>query len=77
MSVLLENLEFYNLNVKKLNNNKNFYKNCNCENEYWEEIVVKDDENYNNRTVIYFHCSKCGNDFAVIDFNSDEILYLN
>jgi hypothetical protein len=53
-----------------------FYKKCNCDNEAWEEIVVKDDDNYDNRTVIYFHCDECGNDFAVLDYFSDEILYI-
>jgi len=56
---------------------KYFYKKCNCDIEAWEEIVVKDDENYNNRTVIYFHCDDCGNDFAVLDFFSNAILYID
>ena len=52
------------------------YKLCYCDIEAWEEIVVKDDDYYPEKTVIYFHCDNCGEDFAVIDANTDEILYL-
>lgn len=54
------------------------YKKCNCKEEYWEEIVVKDDDNYNYRTVIYFHCSCCSVDFRVEDFYSgEEVFYID
>ena len=53
------------------------YKKCNCDLEAWEIIVVKDDENFDNRTVIYYHCDECGEDFAVEDFETEEILYFN
>lgn len=48
------------------------YKNCLCTEDAWEEIVVKDDENYQLRTVIYYHCMDCGIDFRVQDFDSGE-----
>jgi hypothetical protein len=35
----------------------------NCEDEYWKEIVANCDCNYENKTVQYFHCSNCGEDF--------------
>ena len=50
------------------------YKECDCDEECWEEIVVKDDEHYQHRTVIYFHCSCCGEDFRVEDFETKEPL---
>lgn len=52
------------------------YKLCNCDEDAWEEIVVKDDKNYQNRTVIYFHCMDCGIDFRVEDFYSGEEVFL-
>ncbi len=56
-------------------NNLLRFKMCNCPQEYWEEIVVDHDENFNDRSVIYFHCDFCGEDFAIIDFYTGEILY--
>ncbi|MFA9289979.1 MAG: hypothetical protein ACEQSF_01960 [Solirubrobacteraceae bacterium] len=54
------------------------YKKCNCDEDYWEEIVVQNDENYQNKNVIYFHCSLCGEDFRVEDFESNkELIYLD
>jgi hypothetical protein len=44
------------------------HKKCNCDDEDWEEIVVNKDNHYNFRTVIYYHCSNCGEDFRVEDF---------
>ena len=40
-------------------------------------IVVDYDENYNYKRTTYFHCDDCGEDFAVLDFETEEILYLN
>lgn len=52
------------------------YKKCICDEESWEEIIVKDDENYQNRTVIYYHCADCGIDFRVEDFyTGEEVFY--
>ncbi|HLV51617.1 MAG TPA: hypothetical protein VKY44_06640 [Flavobacterium sp.] len=52
------------------------YKECNCDEESWEEIVIKDDNHYDNRTVLYFHCSDCGIDFRVEDFfTGEEVFY--
>ncbi len=53
-----------------------FYKGCSCNILSWEEIVVQNDEYYENKTVIYFHCCECGEDFAVIDYYSNEILHI-
>lgn len=50
------------------------YKNCDCDADYFEEIVVQNDDHYQNRTVIYFHCSDCGEDFRVEDFQTGEQL---
>ncbi len=53
------------------------YKSCSCEDNCWEEIVVQNDENYQNKNVIYFHCSCCGEDFRVEDFETrEELFYL-
>lgn len=54
-----------------------FYKKCNCDIDAWEEIVVRNDDNYDNRTVIYFHCDDCGTDFAVLDFETNEVLFFD
>ncbi len=51
------------------------YKECKCDEECWEEIVAKDDYWFPNRTVIYFHCSDCGEDFRVEDFETGEELF--
>ncbi len=50
------------------------HKKCNCEEDYWEEIVVNKDEHYQGKTVIYFHCSYCGIDFRVEDFETGKKL---
>ena len=53
------------------------YKKCKCDDECWEEIVVRNNENYQFKTVIYFHCSCCGTDFRVEDFETrKELVYL-
>ncbi len=41
----------------------------------WEEIVVKNDEHFDNKTVIYFHCAACGTDFRVEDFLTGEEVF--
>lgn len=51
------------------------YKKCNCEDDYWEEIVVRADEHYQNKTVVYYHCSCCGEDFRVEDFETNEEVF--
>jgi hypothetical protein len=50
------------------------HKKCECTDESWEEIVGKDDDYFPNRTVIYFHCDACGEDFRVEDFETGEEL---
>ncbi|MCF6307234.1 MAG: hypothetical protein L3J09_04680 [Flavobacteriaceae bacterium] len=50
------------------------YKECSCEEHYWEEIVVNKDENYQTKTVVYFHCSHCGIDFRIEDFETGKRL---
>ncbi|MBS1642054.1 MAG: hypothetical protein JST94_10675 [Bacteroidetes bacterium] len=58
-------------------NNGYHFKKCSCSREAWEMIVVDYDENYNYKRTTYFHCDDCGEDFAVLDFETEEILYLN
>lgn len=53
------------------------YKECNCSEEDWEEIVVKDDNHYDNRTVLYFYCLGCDVDFRVEDFYTGEEVFHN
>lgn len=50
------------------------HKKCTCNKDYWEEIMVNKDEHYQGKTVIYFHCSFCGKDFRVEDFETGEKL---
>ncbi|MFA7444351.1 MAG: hypothetical protein WCY89_00250 [Flavobacteriaceae bacterium] len=51
------------------------YKKCDCDDDYWEEIVVQNDENYSGQNVVYFHCSGCGNDFRVENFETGEEVF--
>lgn len=51
------------------------HKLCNCDEESWEEIVVKYDNHYGNKNVIYFHCDDCGEDFRVEDFETGEEVF--
>ena len=51
------------------------HKKCSCDEDYWEEIVVQQDEHYQNRNVIYFHCDLCGEDHRVEDFETGEELF--
>ncbi len=52
------------------------YKRCDCSEDYWEKIIVDKDENFGDKTVIYFHCDFCGEDNAIVSFDTGEILYL-
>lgn len=47
---------------------KDLYKKCKCEDKYWEELIASEDNEYNdgNRSIFY-HCTKCGIDWAVED----------
>lgn len=53
------------------------HKKCNCEVEYWEEIVVQKDENYDYKNVIYYYCQDCDTDFRVEDFETGEEVFYN
>jgi hypothetical protein len=53
------------------------YKQCNCSLDAWEPTVVQGDEYFDGRNTIYYHCSDCSEDFAIVDFDTLEILYLN
>ena len=50
------------------------HKKCKCDEQYWEEIVVKGDDYFPNKTVIYFHCDFCGEDFRIEDFETGKRL---
>jgi hypothetical protein len=52
------------------------FKICSCPVDWWEVIVVNGDENFEDRSTVYHHCSRCSEDYAVIDYDTDEILYL-
>lgn len=51
------------------------YKKCECDEDFWEEIIVQKNSNYQNKNVIYHHCSRCGEDFRVEDFETNEELF--
>jgi len=53
------------------------FKLCDCDTESWEEIVSQREPDYQYRDVIYYHCDMCGEDFAVVDFDTNELLYYN
>jgi len=50
------------------------FKTCECPADAWEVIVVNNDEYCSGRTTVYYHCSECGEDFAIVDFDTGEIL---
>ncbi|NCN64644.1 MAG: hypothetical protein GW779_02270 [Candidatus Altiarchaeum hamiconexum] len=52
------------------------FKKCNCPKDYWEEIVVDRDGNFGSKSVIYFHCDLCGEDYKIVSFDTEKILYL-
>jgi hypothetical protein len=53
------------------------HKKCNCDDDYWEEIVVQRDPNYQYKNVVYHHCSFCGEDFRVEDLETkEEVLFI-
>lgn len=58
-----------------MENNNIKYKECDCDESYWEEIVVDDDDYFPDKTVIYYHCDSCGTDFRVEDFETGEELF--
>lgn len=51
------------------------YKECECEDDFWEEIVVQNDEHYQGKNVVYYHCCSCGEDFRVEDIETEEELF--
>jgi len=53
------------------------FKTCECHLDSWEVIVVDNDECFEGKSTIYYHCDECGEDFAILDFHKREILYLN
>jgi hypothetical protein len=53
------------------------YKVCLCSKDSCEVIVVQDDEYFERKCTIHYHCDACGEDFAILDFDTQEILYLN
>jgi hypothetical protein len=62
---------------KKVEGRKPKYKKCDCDIEAWEEIIVKDDDHYSFKTVIYYHCQDCDEDVRVEDFYTGEILEMD
>jgi hypothetical protein len=60
-----------------INTEDYIFKLCDCDPENCEEIVSQQEPDYNYRNVIYYHCAACSEDFAVVDFETDELLYYN
>ncbi len=56
---------------------KTGFKRCNCPIESWEVIIVDKDEQFEDRSTIYYHCDECGEDYAILDYCTGEILYGN
>ncbi|HBI00102.1 MAG TPA: hypothetical protein PLL09_08110 [Flavobacterium sp.] len=52
------------------------HKKCNCPEDDWEEIVVKGDLYFPNKTVIYYHCDCCGEDFRIEDFETRTEVFI-
>jgi len=43
------------------------FKMCYCSINSWEEIVVDNDEYFDDKSTIYYHCDECGENFAIVD----------
>lgn len=52
------------------------HKKCNCPLEFWELIVVDNEEAFDGKSVIFHHCDHCGEDSAVTDFFTGEIQFI-
>jgi len=52
------------------------FKICSCPIDSWEITIVDYDENFRDRSTIYYHCTECSEDYAIVDFYTGEILYL-
>jgi len=52
------------------------HKKWNCPEDDWEEIVVKGDLYFPNKTVIYYHCDCCGEDFRIEDFETRTEVFI-
>ena len=50
-------------------------KICDYPLEYWKIIIVEHERNFGDRSVIFHHCDKCGQDFAFVDYFSGKILF--
>lgn len=53
------------------------YKKCNCNEEYWEEIVVQKDPHFQFKNVIYYHCSCCSEDFRIEEYETNKEIFFN
>lgn len=51
------------------------FKKCDCPLDYWEVIIVDHEKNFGERSVLFHHCDKCGQDFAVVDYVSGRVLF--
>ena len=58
-------------------NVENNFKRCPCPIDLWEVIVVENDEYFDGKSTIYYHCDECGEDFAILDYDTQKILYLS
>ncbi len=60
-----------------MNEDRFRFKACECPTDAWEVTIVGHDENFDDRNTVYYHCCECSEDFAILDFDTEEILYLN
>lgn len=51
------------------------FKRCACPEEHWEPTVVQKDEDFDYKSTVHHQCGVCGEDFAVTDFDTDEVLW--
>jgi hypothetical protein len=52
------------------------FKRCSCSVTSWEVVVVDKDEHFDGKSTVYYHCDACGEDFAILDYDTGEVLYL-
>ncbi len=53
------------------------FKVCSCPLDFWEIIIVDNDEHFDGKSTIYYHCDRCGEDFAIVDYYAHKPLYLS
>ncbi len=68
------------MNFIRYNKNKGVtikdFKKCSCTMDSWQVIVVDHDEYFHDKSIIYYHCGACAEDFTIVDFYTQRYFIL-